>query len=128
MRESEKTPERSHMNQIKCPKCGEVFTVDESGYADIVKQVRDKEFRREMERQAETLEETAKARQEAALEKLRAEEAAGLAGRTARCRETARRREGEAGGGRPRAEAGSTGRPGRCAETARRAGSRSSGS
>ena len=64
------------MNQIKCPKCGEVFTVDESGYADIVKQVRDKEFRREMERQAETLEETAKARQEAALEKLRAEEAA----------------------------------------------------
>ncbi len=65
------------MNQIKCPKCGEVFTVDESGYADIVKQVRDKEFRREMERQAETLEETAKARQEAALEKLRAEEAAG---------------------------------------------------
>ena len=32
------------MNEIKCPKCSEVFKVDESGFADIVKQVRDKEF------------------------------------------------------------------------------------
>ena len=24
------------MHEIKCPKCGEVFTVDESGYAAIV--------------------------------------------------------------------------------------------
>ena len=32
------------MQEIKCPKCGEVFQVDESGYAAIVKQVRDKEF------------------------------------------------------------------------------------
>lgn len=63
------------MNQIKCPKCGEVFTVDESGYADIVKQVRDKEFKHEVERQAEALEETSRARQEAALAKVRAEEA-----------------------------------------------------
>lgn len=29
------------MQEIKCPKCGEVFQVDESGYAAIVKQVRD---------------------------------------------------------------------------------------
>ena len=29
------------MNEIKCPHCGEVFKVDASGYADIVKQVRD---------------------------------------------------------------------------------------
>ena len=34
--------------EIKCPKCGEVFQVDESGYAAIVKQVRDKEFQREL--------------------------------------------------------------------------------
>ena len=27
------------MNEIKCPHCGEVFKVDASGYADIVKQV-----------------------------------------------------------------------------------------
>lgn len=28
------------MQEIKCPKCGEVFQVDEAGYAAIVKQVR----------------------------------------------------------------------------------------
>ena len=31
------------MNEIKCPKCGEAFKIDEAGYADIAKQVRDKE-------------------------------------------------------------------------------------
>ena len=36
------------MQEIKCPKCGEVFQVDESGYAAIVKQVRDDEFRKEI--------------------------------------------------------------------------------
>ena len=37
------------MQEIKCPKCGEVFQVDESGYAAIVKQVRDKEFSKEIQ-------------------------------------------------------------------------------
>lgn len=42
------------MQEIKCPKCGEVFQVDESGYASIVKQVRDKEFQKEIsERQSQ---------------------------------------------------------------------------
>ena len=42
------------MQEIKCPKCGEVFQVDESGYAAIVKQVRDKEFEKEVnDRQAQ---------------------------------------------------------------------------
>ncbi len=36
------------MKEIKCPKCGEVFKVDESGYAAIVKQVRDEEFLNEI--------------------------------------------------------------------------------
>ena len=36
------------MQEIKCPKCGEVFQVDNSGYAAIVKQVRDKEFNKEI--------------------------------------------------------------------------------
>ncbi|HSX32508.1 MAG TPA: DUF2130 domain-containing protein [Candidatus Saccharimonadales bacterium] len=36
------------MNEIKCPKCGNVFKVDEAGYADIVKQVRDHEFNQEL--------------------------------------------------------------------------------
>ena len=38
------------MQEIKCPKCGEVFQVDETGYEQIVRQVRDKEFFNEMER------------------------------------------------------------------------------
>ena len=29
---------------IQCPKCHEVFQVDEAGYAAILKQVRDKEL------------------------------------------------------------------------------------
>lgn len=32
------------MQEIKCPNCGEVFAVDETGYAQIAQQVRDKEF------------------------------------------------------------------------------------
>lgn len=36
------------MQEIKCPKCGEVFQVDESGYSAIVQQVRDKEFSKEL--------------------------------------------------------------------------------
>ena len=37
------------MNEIKCPKCGQVFKVDGSGIADIVKQVRDREFEKELQ-------------------------------------------------------------------------------
>ncbi|WBU38790.1 DUF2130 domain-containing protein [Homoserinibacter sp. YIM 151385] len=32
------------MHEISCPHCGKAFTIDEAGYADIVKQVRDREF------------------------------------------------------------------------------------
>ncbi len=32
------------MQEIKCPNCGEIFALDESGYAQIVRQIRDKEF------------------------------------------------------------------------------------
>lgn len=35
------------MNEIKCPHCGKVFQVDKTGYAEIVKQVRDHEFERD---------------------------------------------------------------------------------
>ncbi|MBQ7633451.1 MAG: DUF2130 domain-containing protein [Alphaproteobacteria bacterium] len=40
------------MHEIKCPKCGEVFQVDESGYAAILAQVRDAEFHRELHERA----------------------------------------------------------------------------
>lgn len=43
------------MQEIKCPKCGEVFQVDESGYAQIVKQIRDKEFNKEIENREKIL-------------------------------------------------------------------------
>lgn len=36
------------MAEIRCPKCGEVFRIDEFGYVQIVKQVRDKEFEKEL--------------------------------------------------------------------------------
>jgi hypothetical protein len=36
------------MNEIKCPKCHEVFKVDQAGYADILKQVRDHQFEEEL--------------------------------------------------------------------------------
>ena len=39
------------MQEIRCPRCGEVFQIDEAGYAAIVKQVRDREFRQEIDAQ-----------------------------------------------------------------------------
>ena len=36
------------MEQIKCPHCGEVFTIDESHYESIVKQIKDAEFLKEL--------------------------------------------------------------------------------
>ena len=36
------------MHEITCPHCGKAFKVDEAGYADIVKQVRNREFENEL--------------------------------------------------------------------------------
>ena len=36
------------MNEIKCPKCGTVFQISETDYESIVKQIRDKEFDKEI--------------------------------------------------------------------------------
>lgn len=44
------------MQEIKCPKCGEIFKVDESDYALIVKQVRDKEFDKEIQKREKEIE------------------------------------------------------------------------
>ena len=38
------------MKELKCPKCGNVFQVDESDYASIVSQVKNAEFEAEIER------------------------------------------------------------------------------
>ena len=37
-----------NMNEIKCPHCGEAFTIDQAGYADILSQVKNKEFEKEL--------------------------------------------------------------------------------
>ncbi|MDR2895689.1 MAG: DUF2130 domain-containing protein [Propionibacteriaceae bacterium] len=39
--------------EIRCPHCGEVFSLDDRGYADIARQVRDAEFDRQVGAQAE---------------------------------------------------------------------------
>ena len=41
------------MNEIKCPHCQTVFTIDENSYADIVSQVRNKEFEEDVHKQLE---------------------------------------------------------------------------
>lgn len=43
------------MNEIKCPNCGQVFTVDEAGFAAILSQVRTSEFDREIEKREKEL-------------------------------------------------------------------------
>ncbi len=58
------------MQEIKCPRCGELFQIDEAGYAEIVRQVRDAEFQRELERREEEFD----LRRENALRLARAEQ------------------------------------------------------
>ena len=41
------------MHEIKCPHCGKTFTIDEAGYADIAKQVRDSEFEKQLHERLE---------------------------------------------------------------------------
>lgn len=53
------------MNEIKCPKCGNVFQVDEADYASIVNQVRNKEFQQEIARRMAEQEKQFKMQQEA---------------------------------------------------------------
>ena len=43
------------MQEIRCPNCGEVFQVDETGYAQIAQQVRDEEFKKELARREQEL-------------------------------------------------------------------------
>ena len=52
------------MNEIKCPECGTVFTVDESNYADIARQIRDAEFAQAVDEAVHTKEETLQAQME----------------------------------------------------------------
>jgi len=44
------------VNEIKCPHCGKTFKVDEAGYADILKQVRDSAFEQQLHERLELAE------------------------------------------------------------------------
>jgi hypothetical protein len=44
------------MHEIKCPNCGKTFEIDEAGYANILTQVRDGEFTRELQERLEMAE------------------------------------------------------------------------
>lgn len=44
------------MNKITCPKCGTVFTIDETDYTSIAKQVRDEQFANEINERISLLE------------------------------------------------------------------------
>jgi len=44
------------MNEIICPHCKKAFKVDEAGYADILKQVRDHQFEEELQQRLDLAE------------------------------------------------------------------------
>ena len=54
------------MKELKCPKCGNVFTVDEADYASIVSQVKNAEFDQEVDRRIAELHAKQEAEQKAA--------------------------------------------------------------
>ena len=57
------------MREIKCPTCGNVFSVDDADYAAIVNQVRNAEFEAEIQRRMSEIQERHKTEQELATEK-----------------------------------------------------------
>jgi hypothetical protein len=61
------------MNEIKCPHCGKAFTIDEAGYADILKQVHDSEFEKEIHARLELAEKDKRTAIELAEARLRAQ-------------------------------------------------------
>ena len=58
------------MKELKCPKCGSVFTVDEADYASIVNQVKNAEFHDEVERRLREMQERQKTEEELAVSKV----------------------------------------------------------
>ena len=53
------------MKELKCPKCGNVFSVDEADYALLLNQVKNSEFEAELNRRIRELEQTQQARMQA---------------------------------------------------------------
>ncbi|MBR4432357.1 MAG: DUF2130 domain-containing protein [Paludibacteraceae bacterium] len=53
------------MKELRCPKCGNVFSVDEADYALLLNQVKNAEFESELSRRTRELEQMQKAQQQA---------------------------------------------------------------
>src|ERR1700743_2673954 len=49
-------PRTANMHEIVCPHCDKAFKVDESGYAEILKQVRDSDFEAQLHERLELAE------------------------------------------------------------------------
>lgn len=89
------------MNEIICPHCKKAFKVDEAGFADILKQVRDQTFEKELHERLELAEHDKKTAIQLAQEKTKNELAADIGKRDAeiadlKARATAKIRELEA--------------------------------
>ena len=54
------------MKELKCPKCGSMFTVDEADYASILQQVKNQEFEAELRRRLAEMDSRHKAEQQLA--------------------------------------------------------------
>lgn len=61
------------MNEIICPHCKRAFKIDEAGYADILKQVRDREFEQALHERFESVEKEKASAVELAQEKTKSE-------------------------------------------------------
>ena len=67
------------MKELKCPKCGSTFTVDEADYALLLNQVKNSEFEHELSRRLHEMEQAQSARQQAEQERQSAERQAAQA-------------------------------------------------
>ena len=61
------------MPEIICPNCGKAFKIDETGYADILKQVRDREFQSEVRDKTDSAVRLAEAEKDKVIAQLRQE-------------------------------------------------------
>ncbi len=71
------------MNEIICPHCSKAFKIDESGYADILKQVHDREFDKQLKERLELAEKEKKIALELAQAKASSEFQKDVAGKDA---------------------------------------------
>lgn len=83
------------MNDVSCPHCGQAFKIDESGYVDILKQVRNQEFEHEIHERLELAAKETASAVELAKSQLKAELQGEQAKRDAELQREQARREAE---------------------------------